>query len=121
MTEAANPETAVFATPWVGVTDWNAAMMSTVGDCVQACTEACSDWQQEFVKFSQQRLAENQRAWAALLSSRDLASVLKVQQEWGLQAATDYTREATRLASIGTSLSLTGVTPTVHETANIIA
>jgi len=121
MTNAAFPDNPLFANPWSGMTGWNSAMMSTVGDCVQACTEACAGWQQEFVKFSQQRFVENQRAWSALMASRDLASVMRIQQQWGLQAATDYTREATRLAQIGTSLSLTGVTPTVQGTANINA
>ena len=111
MTNAALPNNPLFENPTI----------SAVGDCVQACTEACIEWQQEIARFSQERLAENQRAWAALLSSRDLASIVKVQQEWGLQAATDYTREATRLTRLATTLTLTGTTPSVQATANINA
>ena len=66
-------------------------------------------------------LPRNRRAWAALLSSRDLADVMKVQQEWGLQAATDYAREATRVARLATTLSLTGTTPAVLSTAALLA
>jgi hypothetical protein len=121
MTNSAFPDNPLFANPWSGFAGWNSATVSAVGGCVQACAEACVGWQQEMAQFSQQRLAENQRAWAALLSSRDLASIVKVQHEWGLQAATDYTREATRLAQLATSLSLTGTTPAVQETANINA
>jgi len=55
------------------------------------------------------------------MSSRDVAGALKIQQDWAVQAATDYTEEATRLARLVTSLSLTGTTPTVHETAMVNA
>jgi hypothetical protein len=94
-------------------------MMSAV-DCIQGCASACAGWQQETARFVDVRLAENQRAWAALLSSRDLAGVLKVQQEWGLKAATDYTQEATRVARLVTTLSLTGTTPAVQSTAALM-
>lgn len=107
------------AAAWDAATGWNSAMMSAV-DCVQGYASACGGWQQETTRFLNERLTENQRAWAALLSSRDLAGVLKVQQEWGQQAATDYTRQATRLASLVTTLSLTGTTPAVQSTAAII-
>jgi hypothetical protein len=96
------------------------AMMSAT-DAVQACTEACVGWQQEIARFVDLRLAENRRSWEALTSSRDVAGMMKVQQEWGLQAATDYTREATRLAQLLTTLSLTGTTPAVQETTKIVA
>ena len=121
MSNSAFPDNPLFANPWSGFTGWNSAAMSAVGGCVQACTEACVGWQQEMAQFSQQRLTENQRAWAALLSSHDLASIVRIQQEWGMQAATDYTREATRLARFATALTLTGTTPAVQETANINA
>jgi hypothetical protein len=121
MTKAALPDNPLLANPWSGLTGWNSATLTVVGDCMQACAEACAGWQQEVARFSQERLTENQRTWAAFLSSRDLASLAKVQQEWSRQVATDYTREATRLARLATSLSLTGTTPSVHATANINA
>ena len=121
MTNAALPDNPLFANPWSGLAGWNSAAMTAAGDCVQACAEACLGWQQEIAEFSRVRLAENQRTWAALLSSRDIASMTKVQQEWSAQAASDYTKEATRLARLATSLSLTGTTPSVHATANINA
>ena len=96
------------------------AMMSAT-DAVQACTEACVGWQQEIARFVDLRLAENRRSWEALTSARDVAGMMKVQQEWGLQAATDYTREAARLAHLLTILSLTGTTPAVQDAASIVA
>ena len=106
---------------WSGLTGWSSATMSAVGGCMQACSEACVGWQQEIARFSQERLVENQRTWAALLSSRDVAAIVKAQHEWGVQAATDYTRETTRLARFATSFWLTGTTPSVQATANINA
>ena len=121
MTNTALRDNPLFADPWSGLAGLNSATMSVVGDCVQACAEACVEWQEEVARFSQERLTENQRTWAALLSSHDLASIAKIQQDWGVQAATDYTREATRLAQLATSLSLTGTTPSVQATASINA
>jgi hypothetical protein len=96
------------------------AMMSTT-DAVQACTEACAGWQREIAHFVDLRLAENRRSWQALTSARDVADMMKVQQEWGLQAASDYTREAARLTRLLTTLSLTGTTPAVQDAARILA
>src|SRR5262245_28552052 len=96
------------------------AMISAT-DALQACTEACVGWQQEVAHFVDLRLAENRRSWEALTSARNVADIMKVQQEWGLQAAADYTREATRLAHFLTALSLTGTTPAVQDTARIVA
>jgi hypothetical protein len=96
------------------------AMMSAT-DAMQTCTEACVGWQREIAHFVDLRLAGNRHSWEALASARDVAGVMKVQQEWGLQAATDYTREAARLAHLLTTLSLTGTTPAVQDTARIVA
>lgn len=95
--------------------------MASASDALQACTEACAGWQQEIAHFVDLRLAENRRSWQALMSARDVAGVVKVQQEWGLQAATDYTQEAVRLTRLLTTLSLTGTTPAVQEAARLVA
>lgn len=121
MTNAALPGISLFSAPWSGLEGLNSAAFSRVGDGVQAFAEGCLAWQQELAQFSQARLDQNQRCLAALLSSRGLADVVRIQQEWGLRAATDYTKEATRLTQLLTSLSLTGTTPAVQETANINA
>ena len=55
------------------------------------------------------------------MTARDIPGVIKVQQEWGLQAATDYTQEAVRLARLLTTLSLTGTTPAVQDAARLVA
>lgn len=99
------------------VTTW----MIQAADGCQACVEACVGWQQELARFADLRLTGNRRTWEALLSSRDLASTLKVQQDWAVQAATDYTEEAARLTRLVTSLSLTGTTPAVQESAALVA
>ncbi len=99
------------------VTTW----MMQASDGCQACLEACIGWQQELARFTDLRLAGNRRTWEALVASRDLAGALKAQQEWAVQAASDYTEEATRLARLVTSLSLTGTTPAVQEAATVVA
>ena len=38
----------------------------------------------------------------------------------GMQAATDYTEEASRLARLVTSVSLTGTTPEVQDAATLL-
>ena len=95
-------------------------MMHAADGC-QACLEAYNDWQKEVARFADRRFAENRRTWDAFLASRDFARAMKVQQEWAQQAATDYMQEATRLSRLVTSLSLTGTTPAVHESAALVA
>jgi hypothetical protein len=116
-THQGNPS---FSAPWPAVTGFS-AMMSAFGDGLQACASAGAAWQREVAKFADRRLAENRRTWAALLSSRDPASLLKAQQQWGVQAATDYTEEATRLARLVTSISLIGTTPDVQDAATLLS
>lgn len=95
--------------------------MMQASDGCQACLEACIGWQQELAHFADLRLTENRRTWDALMSSRDLSALLKVQQSWAVQAATDYTQEATRLTRLFTTLSLTGTTPAVQESTALVA
>jgi hypothetical protein len=95
-------------------------MISACSDCLQACASAGAAWQGEIAGFADRRLAENHRAWTALVSSQDLGSLLKVQQQWGLQAASDYTEEAKRIARLVTSVSLTGTTPEVQDAATLL-
>lgn len=95
--------------------------MMQASDGWQACFEACAGWQQELARFADLRLAENRRTWDALMSSRDVAGLLNVHQSWTLQATTDYAQEATRLTRLFTTLSLTGTTPAVQESAALVA
>ena len=67
------------------------------------------------------RLAHNRRSWEALMTARDIAGFMKVQQEWGLQAVPDYADEATRLSRLLTTFSLTGTTPAVQQAARLVA
>jgi hypothetical protein len=113
------PGNALLAGPWPAATGF-AAMISAYSDCLQACASAGAAWQGEIAGFADRRLAENRRTWAALLSSRDLGSLLKIQQQWGLQAASDYTEEATRVARLATSVGLTGTTPEVQRAATLL-
>ena len=95
---------------------------ATIGatDALQTCTQACSEWQQEIVRFIELRLSENRRSLEALMAARDVAGLLSVQQQWGLHLATDYINEASRLTRLFTTLSLTGTTPAVQETAMLV-
>jgi len=95
--------------------------MMSASDALQACTEACAEWQRETARFIDLRLAANRRSWEALMTARDIPGVLKGQQEWGLQAASDYTQEAARLTRLVTALSLTGTTPAVQDAAGLVA
>jgi hypothetical protein len=113
MTDAAYPNGTALPTAWD-------AMMAAA-DCVQGCASACAGWQQETARFLDMRLAENQRLWMALLSSRDAAQAMTTQQEWALKTAADYADEARRMARLVTTLSLTGTTPAVQRTAALMA
>jgi hypothetical protein len=95
--------------------------MLSANDALQACAEACAEWQREIARFVDLRLAANRRSWEALTTARDVPDVLKGQQEWSLQAATDYTQEAARLTRLVTALSLTGTTPAVQDAAGLVA
>ena len=67
--------------------------MMSATDALQTCTEACAGWQQEIERFVNLRLAEEQpAAGEALMTARDIPGVIKGQQEWALQATTDYTQ-----------------------------
>lgn len=111
-----NPETTAAAA--AAATPWDAVLMSADG--LQACTEACTGWQQEAARFIERRASENQRSLQALMAARDLVDVLRIQQAWTLQAATDYTQEAARITRLFTTLSLTGTTPDVQKVAALI-
>lgn len=113
MTEA-HPGNVLFAVPWP------VAMIAACGDCLQTCTSAGASWQSEIARFADRRIAENRRTWTTLLSSRDLETVQKIQQQWGLQAANDYAEEATRIARLFTSVGLTGTTPEVQDAATLL-
>ncbi len=95
--------------------------MMSASDALQTCTEACAEWQREIARFADLRLDANRRSWEALMTARDIPGVIKGQQEWGLQAATDYTQEAVRLTRLLTALSLTGTTPAVQDAARLVA
>ena len=95
--------------------------MMSASDALQSCTEACAEWQREIARFVDLRLAANRRSWETLMTARDISGVLKGQQEWSLQAATDYTQEAARLTRLVTALSLTGTTPAVQDAAGLVA
>lgn len=116
MTQASS-DSALFGSPWPAAA---AAMMSTGGDCLEACASAGVAWQSELAKFANRRITENRRMWSALMSARDLESVFALQQQWGLRAANDYTEEATRIARLITSLTLTGATPQAQSTTMLL-
>jgi hypothetical protein len=113
MTTAADPTT-------MTIPSWGSAMISAT-DALQACSEACAGWQHEIARFVDLRLTQNQRSWEALMATRDIAGLVKVQQAWSLQAATDYTQEASRLTHLLATLAMTGTTPAVQETVKLVA
>ena len=104
----------------LGAPNWAAGIMSTA-DALQACTEACTGWQQEVAHFLDARWAQNRHSWEALLQARDLPGLMKVQQEWLMHAGSDYTGEANRLAHLLTTISLTGTTNSVQEVATLVS
>lgn len=91
-----------------------------VPEALQACVEAGTCWQQEIARFVEHRLAENVRSWQAVTAARDLAGLVKAQQDWGRKAAADYAEEAARMRHLATTLSLTGTTPAVQESAQLL-
>lgn len=91
-----------------------------VPEALQACVEAGTCWQQEIARFVDRRLAENMRSWQAVAAARDIAGLVKAQQDWSLKAAADYAEEAQRMRHLATTLSLTGTTPAVQESAQLL-
>lgn len=89
-------------------------------DALQACVEAGTCWQQEIARFVDRRLAENVRSWQAVTAARDVAGLVKAQQDWSVTAAADYAEEARRLRALVTTLSLTGTTPAVQQSARLL-
>ncbi|MDP1961700.1 MAG: hypothetical protein Q8K93_05805 [Reyranella sp.] len=89
-------------------------------DALQACVEAGTCWQQEIARFVDRRLAENMRSWQAVAAARDVAGLVKAQQDWSATAAADYAEEARRLRALATTLSLTGTTPAVQQSARLL-
>lgn len=106
--------------PWDALTAWNAAMLTAV-DGLQACSAASAAWQEQSAQFLDRRIAGNHRAWAALSASRDVAGVIAAQQAWAREAASDYTKEVSRLSRFFTTLCLTGTTPAVQNAATLVA
>jgi hypothetical protein len=104
----------------VTIPAWTAAVILTA-DWLQSCSEAYAAWQQEIARFVDLRLAEDQRSLQALMAARDMTDAMKVQHEWGVQAATDYAREAAALGRLANTLSLTGTTPAVQDAARLLA
>lgn len=95
--------------------------MMSASDFLQACTDACAGWQQEIARFADLRLVENRRSWEALMAARDVAGVAKVQQEWSLKMAADYTQEAARFSHLLSTLSLTGSAPALRDAGEAVA
>src|SRR3990167_8880650 len=111
-TPALAPAPATAATP--------AAPAMFVPEALQACVEAGTCWQQEIARFVDHRLAENMRSWQAATAARDVADLVRVQQDWSLKAAADYAEAARRMRQLATTLSLTGTTPAVQQSARLL-
>lgn len=90
-------------------TDALQSLMSTYGDC-----------RQEIAHFVDLRLAHNLHSWTALTTARDVTGILRAQQEWGMQTATDYFNETARLAQLFTSLTLTGGAPGAQQATRLM-
>lgn len=90
-------------------TDALQSLMSTYGDC-----------RQEIVHLVDLRISHNLHSWAALTAARDVGSVMRAQQEWGMQAAADYFNGTARLAQLFTSLTLAGATPSVQQATKLM-
>ena len=91
-----------------------------VPEALQACVEAGTCWQQEIARFVEHRVAENMRSWQAVAGARDVAGLVKVQQDWSVKAAADYAEAARRMRALATTLSLTGTTPEVQQSAQLL-
>lgn len=94
--------------------------MMFLPDALQACVEAGTCWQQEIARFVDRRLAETLRSWQAVAAARDVAGLVEAQHDWSVKAAADYTEEARRMRQLVTTLSLTGTTPAVQESARLL-
>jgi hypothetical protein len=98
---------------------WNSAL-STCADCFEEWAAAGAAWQSEVSQFAERRLKDNLSTWLTLLSARDAASVWQAQGAWSVRAAEDYSEEATRLAELVTSVTLSGATPEAQRTTQLL-
>jgi hypothetical protein len=99
---------------------WSSAM-STYSDGLQAWVAAGTAFQSEVSKFAERRILQNCTTWYELMSSRDFGGILQAHQLWSAQAAKDYSQEATQLARLLTSVTLTGATPEAQEVAQLLS
>lgn len=106
--------------PTLPATAATAVTSAFVPEALQACVEAGTCWQQEIARFVEHRVAENIRSWQAVAGARDVASLVRVQQDWSVKAAADYADAAQRMRALATTLSLTGTTPAVQQSAQLL-
>jgi hypothetical protein len=61
-------------------------------------------WQEEMVRFTAARMRRDAELGQALVSARNWADAVKLQQEWASSVIRDYTQEATRLLDIASNI-----------------
>lgn len=100
---------------------WRSSAMSTCSDFLQTWVAACTAFQSEASRFAERRMQQNCATWCELMSSRDVGGVLHAHQLWTTQATKDYSQEASQLARLLTSVTLTGATPEAQEAVQILS
>jgi hypothetical protein len=61
-------------------------------------------WQEEMMRFTAARMRRDAELGQALVSARNWADAVKLQQEWASSVIHDYTQEAKRLLEIASSV-----------------
>ena len=68
----------------------------------EACTKACLEWQEEWLRFVGARLKSDAEAQKSLSECDNLSDAAKIQQDWFAAASRAYLEEAGKLMQITT-------------------
>jgi hypothetical protein len=83
-------------------------MMSAWSRAGDVYSKACSEWQEEVMRFANRRLEQNTQMAEQLARCQGPMDVARLQQEWAMSMTSTYFEEMNRLMSILTRCA-TGV------------
>lgn len=98
---------------------WNSGL-SICADCFEEWAAASAALQNEVSRFAERRLKDNLSTYLTLLSARDIASAWQAHGAWSIRAVEDYSKEASRLSQLVTSVTLSGATPEAQQTTQLL-
>jgi len=77
----------------------------------EAYRKACLAWQEEVVRFANDRLKQDSQLRQAMFESGNWADLVKAQQQWALTTVQDYLNESSRLMQMASRIVHDGMEP----------